>query len=44
MLRYFACQEDLSPEEPDAPLPDLVARGVEPFWIVASIAGGDLTN
>ena len=39
-LRYFACQEDLSHESPDAPLPDLVASGVEPFLIVGAIAGG----
>jgi hypothetical protein len=40
MIRFFACQEDLSLEPPDAPLPDAVASGAEPFWIVASIAGG----
>jgi hypothetical protein len=39
-LRFFACQEDLSHESPDAPLPDAVARGVEPFLIVGAIAGG----
>ena len=40
MLRYFACQEDLSHDSPDAPLPDAVASGTEPFWIVAAVAGG----
>jgi hypothetical protein len=40
MLRFFACAEDLSHESPDAPLPDAVASGVEPFFVVAAIAGG----
>jgi hypothetical protein len=40
MLRFFACEEDLSHESPDAPLPEKVASGAEPFWIVAAIAGG----
>ena len=40
MLRFFACEEDLSLEPPDAPLPDAVASGAEPFFIVAAIAGG----
>jgi molybdopterin synthase sulfur carrier subunit len=40
MLRFFACEEDLSHEPPDAPLPDAVASGVEPFFIVGAIAGG----
>src|SRR6516165_8790294 len=40
MLRFFACEEDLSLEPPDAPLPDAVASGAEPFWIVGAIAGG----
>ena len=40
MLRFFACTEDLSNELPDAPLPDAVASGVEPFFIVGAIAGG----
>jgi molybdopterin synthase sulfur carrier subunit len=39
-LRFFACQEDLSHESPDAPLPDLVASGKEPFLIIGAIAGG----
>jgi hypothetical protein len=40
MLRFFACEEDLSHELPDAPLPDAVASGAEPFFIVGAIAGG----
>jgi hypothetical protein len=40
MLRFFACEEDLSLEPPDARLPDAVASGAEPFWIVGAIAGG----
>src|SRR5579871_3661117 len=40
MLRFFACQEDLSHEPPDAPLPDAVASGAEPFFVVGAIAGG----
>jgi hypothetical protein len=40
MLRFFACEEDLSHESPDAPLPEKVASGAEPLWIVAAIAGG----
>lgn len=40
MLRFFACQEDLSHEPPDAPLPEAVASGAEPFWIIGAIAGG----
>jgi len=39
-LRFFACEEDLSHESPDAPLPDAVASGTEPFWIIGAIAGG----
>lgn len=39
-LRFFACEEDLSHEPPDAPLPDAVASGAEPFLIVGAIAGG----
>ena len=39
-LRYFACQEDLSHEPPDAALPDPVAKGIEPFMIVGALAGG----
>jgi hypothetical protein len=40
MLRFFACEEDLSHESPDAPLPDAVSSGAEPFWVVGAIAGG----
>ena len=40
MLRFFACAEDLSHEPPDAPLPDAVASGAEPFFVVGAIAGG----
>jgi len=39
-LRFFACEEDLSHEPPDAPLPDAVVSGKEPFLIVGAIAGG----
>jgi sulfur-carrier protein len=39
-LRFFACQEDLSHESPDTPLPDPVARGMEPLMIIGAIAGG----
>lgn len=39
-LRFFACQQDLSHEPPDAPLPDAVVRGEEPFMIVGAMAGG----
>jgi hypothetical protein len=39
-LRFFACEEDLSHESPDAPLPDRVASGAEPYLIVGAIAGG----
>jgi len=39
-LRFFACEEDFSHEPPDAPLPEAVARGVEPFLIVGAMAGG----
>ena len=39
-VRFFACGEDLSHEPPDAPLPDAVGTGAEPFMIVGAIAGG----
>lgn len=39
-LRFFACEEDWSHESPDAPLPDEVASGKEPFLIIGAIAGG----
>jgi molybdopterin converting factor small subunit len=40
MVRFFACAEDLSHESPDAPLPDAVAAGTEPFLVVGAMAGG----
>jgi hypothetical protein len=40
MIRFFACEEDLSDESPDAALPDDVATGKEPFLIIGAIAGG----
>jgi sulfur-carrier protein len=39
-LRFFACEEDLSNESPDAPLPEAVATGAEPYLIVGAMAGG----
>ncbi len=39
-LRFFACEQDLSHEPPDAPLPEAVRRGDEPFLIIGAIAGG----
>jgi len=39
-LRFFACEQDLSHEPPDAPLPEAVATGAEPFLVVGAIAGG----
>jgi sulfur-carrier protein len=39
-VRFFACEQDLSHELPDAPLPDAVARGVEPLLVVGAMAGG----
>jgi hypothetical protein len=39
-LRFFACEEDWSHESPDAPLPEAVVRGAEPFMVVGAIAGG----
>ncbi len=40
LVRFFACQQDLSHESPDAPLPDAVALGKEPFLIIGAMAGG----
>jgi molybdopterin converting factor small subunit len=40
LLRFFACEEDMSFEPPDAPLPEAVVAGKEPFLIVGAIAGG----
>ncbi len=39
-MRFFACEEDLSLESPDSPLPDAVANGKEPFLVIGAIAGG----
>ena len=39
-LRFFACEEDLTHESPDAPLPAAVATGAEPFLVVGAMAGG----
>lgn len=39
-VRFFACEQDLSHESPDAPLPEAVASGKEPFFIIGAIAGG----
>jgi hypothetical protein len=40
LLRFFACEEDISHDSPDAPLPEAVASGKEPFFIIGAIAGG----
>jgi hypothetical protein len=40
LLRFWACNEDISHDSPDAPLPDEIASGKEPFFVVGSIAGG----
>jgi hypothetical protein len=40
LVRFFACEEDLSHESPDEPLPEKVASGAEPFFIIGAIAGG----
>jgi hypothetical protein len=39
-LRFFACEEDLSHDPPDQPLPEAVAKGTEPFLVIGAIAGG----
>jgi sulfur-carrier protein len=39
-VRFFACEEDLSHESPDEPLPEAVARGAEPFFVIGAMAGG----
>lgn len=39
-VRFFACEQDLSHEQPDTPLPDAVATGAEPFFVVGAMAGG----
>ena len=40
LVRFFACGEDISHESPDTPLPDSIAKGTEPFFIMGAIAGG----
>ncbi len=40
LVRFFACEEDLSHNSPDRPLPEKVATGAEPFFIIGAIAGG----
>jgi sulfur-carrier protein len=40
LVRFFACEEDWSHEPPDAPLPDAVTKGAEPFLIIGAMAGG----
>ena len=40
LVRFFACEDDLSHESPDAPLPEKVSAGTEPFVILGAIAGG----
>ncbi len=40
LVRFFACEEDVSHDSPDALLPDAVARGAEPFLIIGAMAGG----
>jgi sulfur-carrier protein len=39
-VRFFACEQDLSHESPDAPLPEAVATGTEPFLVIGAMAGG----
>ena len=39
-VRFFACEQDISHDSPDAPLPEAIANGTEPFLIVGAIAGG----
>ncbi|MGH3436744.1 MAG: MoaD/ThiS family protein [Sciscionella sp.] len=39
-VRFFACEEDLSNESPDTPLPEAVMKGTEPFMVVGAMAGG----
>jgi hypothetical protein len=40
LVRFFVCGEDISHESPDAPLPDAIVKGAEPFFIMGAIAGG----
>jgi len=40
MLRFWACEQDVSHDPPDTPLPDAIATGAEPFFVIGAIAGG----
>jgi molybdopterin synthase sulfur carrier subunit len=40
LVRFFACEEDISHDSPDTPLPDAITSGKEPFYIIGAIAGG----
>lgn len=40
LVRFFACGEDISHDTPDAPLPEAIAKGTEPFFVMGAIAGG----
>lgn len=40
LLRYFACEQDISHDSPEEPLPEKIASGKEPLWIVGAVAGG----
>jgi molybdopterin synthase sulfur carrier subunit len=40
LVRFFVCGQDVSHEQPDAPLPDAIAKGSEPFLVIGAIAGG----
>jgi molybdopterin synthase sulfur carrier subunit len=40
LVRFFACEEDISHDSPDTPLPDAIVSGTEPFYIIGAIAGG----
>lgn len=40
LIRFWACEEDVTFNSPDAPLPEAIASGKEPFWVVGAIAGG----
>ena len=40
LVRFFACGEDISHQSPDAPLPDAIVKGTEPFFVMGAIAGG----
>jgi hypothetical protein len=43
-LRFFACEQDLSHEHPDSPLPESVAKGAEPLLVIGAIAGGTIAG